>query len=969
MLDKLKIAAVLLVIGAISGISIWGVNELTEPVIERNQAAAEAEMYRELFPDLSEVEIEEYDHNLLSQMIIVYGDNGSEIGRIFRGTTTNNFGEVTALIGIASDSTIARVIISDHTNTPNYANIIINDYLHRFDGQDITNISYDANTGASATYGAVRRLIEAAVIEVAGDVRLEAYETMFTDAASYESDTVTLDGVDELYNVYDSSDNALGVVYEITAANEGVYIAFDTDGALVAVKTQDNLEDVTAFDAYLGLTAEEISLDVSGDLEESIAETLQTILDSMSGVTAIDGEYLVSYKPYSVDGEIVGYLFEGRAEGFSGENIITVAIDFAGEIIDVVLVNYSDTPDYVESSVLPNLEDLVGLTSLDGLSADDTFSGASSTGGSIFDVVTEAFTYFGDNLSDSTPIDDDVLTKRETLYNESDEAIGYTYYGVGTGLNGDVEVMVAIDNDGAIISVELGEHGETEDYVNNYILDNLSHFEGLTEAEGESSDTFAGATNTGNAIYTVVESALSYHADGPSEPTDPDEDEVDLIDINGTTLFGVVENMEDDVLVSKTYYGVSEGRNGDVEVLVTVDLEGTIINVELGEHGETDYYVDEYILENLDTFNNLSEYDTVLDDTFAGATVTGNAILTVVKEVLATTYVDEGVIDRYVHIYDESNNHIETQYAAITEGRNGDVEVLVTLDLDNTIVSVELGDHSETGYYVDEYILDNLSVFTGENETISVDTFAGATVTGEAIVEAVQAVIDYTRTTFVEGQTVTKVVEVYESGTLSAHRYHSVVEGRNGDVEVLVTLDLDNTIVSVELGNHSETGYYVDEYILDNLSVFTGESETISVDTFAGATVTGEAIVEAVQAVFDYLNTVVLEDTVLTHYIMDYTGGNLSGYTYYGEASGRNGNVEVIVSIDLTSTIVSVELGEHDETDYYVNEYIQGSLSDLVGLTSTDSLEANDAFTGATVTGEAIVTVVEAVLVHERDGE
>jgi len=978
MLDKLKIAAVLLVIGAISGISIWGVNELTAPVIERNQAAAEAEMYREIFPDLDTIDIQDYDHDFLNQMVIIKGSNGNEIGRVFRGTVSNNFGQVTALVGIKADGTIARVIISDHDNTPNYANIIINDYLPNFDNQDITNLSFDTNTGATATYNAVRRIVEAAVIQVAGDVRLEAYETMFEDADSYESDTVTVDGVDELYNVFNADDALIGRVYEITANGEGIYIAFNTDDELVAVKYQDSLDDVSAFDDYIGMAADEISLDVSGDLEDAIAEVLQAILDSLSGVTPIDGEYLVSYRNYYENDELVGYLFEGRAEGFGGQNIIAVAINFSGEIIKVELIDYSDTPDYVEDIVIPSLADLEGLTSLDGLAADDTFSGASATGGSIFDVVGEAFEYFSNNLSDSTPIDHDILTRRDNYY-DGDERVGYTYFGVASGFGGDVQVLVTVLDDGEIVSVELGDNSETDWILDDYVYDALATFEGLSSiADLAADDTFAGATATGEAILDVVGAALTYHEEGPSEPTDPDDDEddeevIEKIDISGEYLYGYHEVKEDDVLIGYQYYGQIEGHNGDMIVTVVMNLDEEIVRIEVLENVESGWALTR-VLNDIDVFTGLKDISDIdVDDVFAGVTVTAQAIYDVVEEalgfhqvVLNMVMLDHGILDYYLMTYDETDTLIGYTYFGTTSGFRGDMTTSVLIGLDGQIKEVLLLDNSESGWAADQ-IIEELSMYEGLTTVEAIDpsdVYAGATATGVALHDVVEAALTDFNTTIIEHSVLDQMVNVYEDNTLVGYRYYGTVSGFRGDIVTAVTLDLNGVVVSVDMVEESESGWAADQ-VADELSIYEGLTNVDDIepsDVYAGATATGDAVHQVVVAALAHFITVDIEDDLLTHYIKLLEDGEEVGYIFYGVAEGFRGDMVVAVEVDLEGMIVNVQLLENSESGWAADQII-AELDMYEGLMSLDDLDL-DAYTGATATGDALHSVVEAVMAY-----
>jgi electron transport complex protein RnfG len=166
MLDKLKTALVLVVIGAISGLLIFGTNALTEEGIAANKLEKEQGFYRQLF-DIDD------SQDITTSVVVVEEDVFEEItitdssdtiiGYIYKGNQTNNYGDVTVLVGINLSGEITEVIISSTTNTPTFVNIINTEYIMNFSGQSFDDVNYDARTGASYTYGSVSQVVEDAV--------------------------------------------------------------------------------------------------------------------------------------------------------------------------------------------------------------------------------------------------------------------------------------------------------------------------------------------------------------------------------------------------------------------------------------------------------------------------------------------------------------------------------------------------------------------------------------------------------------------------------------------------------------------------------------------------------------------------------------------------------------------------------------------------------------------------------------
>ncbi len=159
---KLKIALVLVVIGALSGIIIYGVNELTEETIAINKINREISYYKDIF-NLDESAVITYDtidlDNELDQEVIIYDSNNDIIGYIYKATDKNNYGEVTVLVGITVDGILSNAVISSTTNTPTFAQIIKDKFIGNFSGQDVNDIEIDSRTGATYTYTSVVEII------------------------------------------------------------------------------------------------------------------------------------------------------------------------------------------------------------------------------------------------------------------------------------------------------------------------------------------------------------------------------------------------------------------------------------------------------------------------------------------------------------------------------------------------------------------------------------------------------------------------------------------------------------------------------------------------------------------------------------------------------------------------------------------------------------------------------------------
>jgi Na+-translocating ferredoxin:NAD+ oxidoreductase RnfG subunit len=169
MFNKLKTALVLVVIGGLSGLIIFGINELTEDTIQANIEEQEKAYYRDIFGIDDNfnmyLDITELDGELDQEVVIYEADaSGNKIqgviyGVAYKDISKNNYGDITVIVGVDLTGKIAKVVIGSNNNTPTFVNKIKTKYLDSFIDQDISDYNVDTFTGASYTYGSVTNAI------------------------------------------------------------------------------------------------------------------------------------------------------------------------------------------------------------------------------------------------------------------------------------------------------------------------------------------------------------------------------------------------------------------------------------------------------------------------------------------------------------------------------------------------------------------------------------------------------------------------------------------------------------------------------------------------------------------------------------------------------------------------------------------------------------------------------------------
>jgi len=176
-------------------------------------------------------------------------------------------------------------------------------------------------------------------------------------------------------------------------------------------------------------------------------------------------------------------------------------------------------------------------------------------------------------------------------------------------------------------------------------------------------------------------------------------------------------------------------------------------------------------------------------------------------------------------------------------GFGGDISVEVLVDDNGNIASITLTDHNET----QSFLIMAEAVITGAiigSQEIHVDTFAGATMTSEAIINAVADALDGAEITAAPADVITDAA--VGGGWIPGTYTGTGGGGFSGDVSVEVIINNAGQIESIIVTEHSET----QSFMIMAEAVVIGSiitSQTTDVDTFAGATMSSEAIINAVK--------------------------------------------------------------------------------------------------------------------------
>ena len=425
------------------------------------------------------------------------------------------------------------------------------------------------------------------------------------------------------------------------------------------------------------------------------------------------------------------------------------------------------------------------------------------------------------------------------------------------------------------------------------------------------------------------------------------------------------------------------GYGGEVVVTLGMDAEGLITGVDVGgenfsetpglgalakEPAFTDQYIGKKVPLKLIKGNEPKGDDTI--DSIAGATRTSSAI-------------NGGVNLAGKYISDLSGGG--SPNTASAQGFGGPVAVTLELDDGGAITSIVIGDDyfNETEGYGLKALEPSFSEqFIGKVPPLTIgdiDAIAGATVTSNAVVNAINTVYGQLTGEAAPAAPAEEApsAQLYEDGT-----WRAAFKGFAGPVAVKLTLDDAMTIQTIEIGDEqfAETDGFGAKALEDSFqSQFVGKTLPLAegdVDGIAGATVTTTAVLNGIDAIAQAAGDDTPDEPQPLPEAAEAAGEEPEAATVSSDISATNdGNVwtataqgfagPVAVKLTLDGTAIqAIEIGDDQfaETDGFGAKALEDSFKNqFVGKTLPLAEGDVDTIAGATVTSKAVLSAIDAI--------
>ncbi|MFP5528315.1 FMN-binding protein [Peptococcus simiae] len=594
--------------------------------------------------------------------------------------------------------------------------------------------------------------------------------------------------------------------------------------------------------------------------------------------------------------------YTGRAEGYSG--LVTVEVTVKdNKIVDLKVLSHTETPGYYEKGA-GVIQAILAKGSLEV----DTISGATLTSRAIIEAATDALSKAGGAPAKKTASaargghrQGGAAAPTPASGKTFDSLKDGTYVGYGQGYAGSIGVEVVISG-GVISSARMVSGNEDPPYINNAlaILDRVVGQKGTAGI-----DAVSGATFSSNGLLNAVNDALAQASGGPSSSQsaagagkNPAADRLkeenqrlkdQLATLQKEKLGGLVPAQ----LKDGTYEGSAKGYNLKTTVQALVK-DGKLVQVKLVDSDDDKEYL-AMALPLLDQM--VKKGGTAGVDTISGATFSSFGLINATNMALAQagqTGDTSGAMAQAKKEFELTLKKLKEENERLKQADlSGEGEPPATNWKDGTFTGTAQGyksavtveasvsgqkltglrvtDHNEDREYFDqaEAVVDAI---LSKGSTTGVDTVSGATFSSKAILKATvralrqsaglaagsedpgvsPALEEENKRLKEEVEALNKQLEdslgdgqLHDGTFIGSAKGYS--DGGNNELKLSITVK-DKKIVEITvLDRNGETEpYYSDAW--DHVVPQIISKQTIKgVDTFSGATITSNAIKNAVR--------------------------------------------------------------------------------------------------------------------------
>ena len=655
--------------------------------------------------------------------------------------------------------------------------------------------------------------------------------------------------------------------------------------------------------------------------------------DSFSTMSIPDGCNVTSLVEAKKDGKTIGYCAVSSAKGYGGNVAVTLGVDMDGKIVGCQIgdTNFAETDGFGARWKEPaRAEAFIGLSAFGG-DTIEAITGATVTSKAVLAASNDVLKCISHVLGKD--VEGDVLAfgVKEEKPAQTVELTGDVHQGKAVGFgNGEVTARLTLNDDGTIAALVIDASTQTPGFGTRCADEEFTaQFIGKSGpfTLNENVDGLTGATITSTAAVEAINAALTSPAMA-AEDLEPAATEAPMVLENAKTAtiagFGGA-----DITVQVT------DENGVITALV---VDASSQTAGLGQKCAEEAFTSQFIGKSAP----LTLGEGI--DAVASATITSQAVVDAVNSLYAAAEPVEEPTEAPAATEEPvaQTAEVKTATAAGYDGNEITVNVtdengvITSLTVDASTQTAGLGQKCAEEAFTAQFIGKSAPLTLGEG----IDAVASATITSQAVVDAVNSlyaaaepVEEPTEAPAATEEPVAQTAEV-KTATAAGYDGNEITVNVTDENGVITSLTVDASTQTAGLGQKCAEEAFTAQFIGKSAPLTLGEG----IDAVASATITSQAVVDAVNSLYAEAPAKVLTTKV----------------------KGWHEGVAVTVEIDKNHVITALTVDASGE--FYA---LGGKCADeaftsqFIGKSAPLTLGVDiDAVTGATLTSQAVVDAV-----------
>ena len=655
--------------------------------------------------------------------------------------------------------------------------------------------------------------------------------------------------------------------------------------------------------------------------------------DSFSTMSIPDGYNVTSLVEAKKDGKTIGYCAVSSAKGYGGNVAVTLGVDMDGKIVGCQIgdTNFAETDGFGARWKEPaRAEAFIGLSAFGG-DTIEAITGATVTSKAVLAASNDVLKCISHVLGKD--VEGDVLAfgVKEEKPVQTVELTGDVHQGKAVGFgNGEVTARLTLNDDGTIAALVIDASTQTPGFGTRCADEEFTaQFIGKSGpfTLNENVDGLTGATITSTAAVEAINAALTSPAMA-AEDLEPAATEAPMVLENAKTAtiagFGGA-----DITVQVT------DENGVITALV---VDASSQTAGFGQKCAEEAFTSQFVGKSAP----LTLGDGI--DAVASATITSQAVVDAVNSLYATAEPVEEPTEAPAATEEPAAQTAEVKTATaagydgneITVNVTDENGVITSLTVDASTQTPGLGQKCAEEAFTSQFIGKSAPLTLGDG----IDAVASATITSQAVVDAVNSlyaaaepVEEPTEAPAATEEPAAQTAEV-KTATAAGYDGNEITVNVTDENGVITSLTVDASTQTAGLGQKCAEEAFTSQFVGKSAPLTLGEG----IDAVASATITSQAVVDAVNSLYAEAPAKVLTTKV----------------------KGWHEGVAVTVEIDKNHVITALTVDASGE--FYA---LGGKCADeaftsqFIGKSAPLTLGVDiDAVTGATLTSQAVVDAV-----------